>query len=193
MAPERKAELLDAFLACFDDARAADAFGESIRELQRERRLPRAGRARPARCSRRTACSTRRRARSCSAGSARWCSGMRRFVLEHPAGHSHRERRRVSRVLLLRRGNGRPSAHRAVARTLARSSARRRTRGCSTTAKRSARRCRPSTSSRTSRGTPSARTRSTFPPSCCDASRQRPRPRSCARSGARPTAPRWRR
>ena len=31
--PLRKAELLDAFLACFDDAMAADAYGEFIREL----------------------------------------------------------------------------------------------------------------------------------------------------------------
>jgi farnesyl-diphosphate farnesyltransferase len=33
LAPERKAELLDAFLACFDDPRNAEAFGESNSEL----------------------------------------------------------------------------------------------------------------------------------------------------------------
>src|ERR1700681_1910623 len=33
MAPERKAELLDAFLACFDSATAADEFGSCIAEL----------------------------------------------------------------------------------------------------------------------------------------------------------------
>jgi farnesyl-diphosphate farnesyltransferase len=30
---QRKAELLDAFVACFDDARAADAYGDHVREL----------------------------------------------------------------------------------------------------------------------------------------------------------------
>jgi len=33
MAPERKAELLDEFLTCFDDPHRADAFGEAIEEL----------------------------------------------------------------------------------------------------------------------------------------------------------------
>ena len=30
LTPERKATLLDAFMACFDDPQVADAFGESI-------------------------------------------------------------------------------------------------------------------------------------------------------------------
>jgi len=33
LAPERKAELLDTFLTCFDDPHRADAFGDSIHEL----------------------------------------------------------------------------------------------------------------------------------------------------------------
>ncbi len=33
LSPERKAELLDRFLTCFDDAQRADAFGDSIAEL----------------------------------------------------------------------------------------------------------------------------------------------------------------
>jgi farnesyl-diphosphate farnesyltransferase len=33
LSPERKAELLDEFATCFDDAAAADAFGETIHEL----------------------------------------------------------------------------------------------------------------------------------------------------------------
>jgi farnesyl-diphosphate farnesyltransferase len=85
MAPQRKAELLDAFLACFDDPRLADTFGDCIAELRANQDylelVAHTG-------------STFRSFRSLDAPTRailqRWVTemvrGMRQFVLDNPSG-----------------------------------------------------------------------------------------------------------
>jgi farnesyl-diphosphate farnesyltransferase len=85
LAPQRKAELLDRFLTCFDDAARADAFGETIHELTTNDTYVDlvAATGEVFALYRGLDAPTRAILR-------RWIEemvrGMRRFVLEHPAG-----------------------------------------------------------------------------------------------------------
>ena len=158
---------------------------------ERERRLPRAGRA--------------DRSRVPNVPHARRADARHPAPLDHRDGARHAPlRARSSRTASASRASTSSAstatsspARSAICSPICgtstrRSSARPRTRGCCWTARRSAKRCRPSTSSRTSPGTPSARTRSTSRPICWRPSAAGTT-RSCATNGARRTATRSRR
>ncbi len=119
LAPERKAELLDELLACFDDPRRADEYGLCVAELSaNDDYLELVATTGQVFFTYRLLDAPTR------AILRRWIAEMvardEALRARAPLRHPHQERRRVPRVLLLRRGHGRASAHRAVARALRR-------------------------------------------------------------------------